>query len=224
MCPLDVFYCLFLSLVLSFLHQLTTLLGQHLLDMNGFTGTQHVAVHFSVAFWVLTEFEFYRTYIDFRDFETTRDAIKSAWKANIDTNLPVTRDPYGIEYIKTVTRDRIRYREVALWTAQYYLFMFSCGLLNLGIKCVVDPKWTATWEEVGKAMVSGNAWYTSERAWVQLGLNLPVLMRVVRQANHVVGLAAWDLWVGRKGALGNEYGDAEVWVTKARERLENMEP
>jgi hypothetical protein len=161
--PLDMFYCLFLSLVLSFLHQLTTLLGQYLLSTNGFTGTQHVAVHFSLLFWVLTEFEFYWTYIDFRDFEATRDAIKSAWKANIDTNFPVTRDPYGIGYIKAVIRDRIRYREVALWTAQYYLFMFICGLLNLRIKCVVDPKWTATWEEVGKAMVSGNGWYMSER-------------------------------------------------------------
>jgi hypothetical protein len=125
--PLDMFYCLFLSLVLSFLHQLTTLLGQYLLSTNGFTGTQHVAVHFSLLFWVLTEFEFYWTYIDFRDFEATRDAIKSAWKANIDTNFPVTRDPYGIGYIKTVIRDRIPYRKVALWTAQYYLFMFIAG-------------------------------------------------------------------------------------------------
>jgi hypothetical protein len=71
----------------------------------------------------------------------------------------------------------------------------------------VDPEWSGSWGEVGKGLVAANGFFTSERE-LQLAINLPVLMRVVRQANQVVVLTVWDLWVGTRKARGD--GDAEV--------------
>jgi hypothetical protein len=214
-------YCLALGLSLSYLHHLTTLLGRHLVAPE-FSSTQHVAVQFACAFWVITEFEFYRAYTtDFKAFASPLEALKYGWKANIDTTFCVSREPYHFGYMSIVITDSTRRREVGIWFAQYCAFMFVCGLFNLGIKYTVDPEWSGTWEEVGKGLVAANGFFTSERV-LQVAINLPVLMRVVRQANHVVVLTVWDLWVGTRKARGNR--DAEVKNCEGRvgERLDTM--
>ncbi|KAH8688919.1 hypothetical protein GQ44DRAFT_556368, partial [Phaeosphaeriaceae sp. PMI808] len=95
-------YLIPLSMCLGYLHQVTTVIGQQLLDSrSGFSQTQHVAVHFCLAFFIISEFEFYRAYINFRNFEPGFKAIKYFLLANVEPNyvFPISRDPGGFGYI-----------------------------------------------------------------------------------------------------------------------------
>ncbi|KAF2128323.1 hypothetical protein P153DRAFT_317997, partial [Dothidotthia symphoricarpi CBS 119687] len=95
-------YCISLSMCLGHLHQATTALGQRLLDSSsGFSQTQHAAVHFCLAFFVISEFEFYRAYTDFKNFESYLDVVKYFLLANVEPNrvFPISRDPWGFGYM-----------------------------------------------------------------------------------------------------------------------------
>jgi hypothetical protein len=147
-------YCLTLGLSLGSLHHLTTLLGRHVVK-TGFSSTQHVAVQFACAFWIITEFEFYRTYaVDFKAFPKTLEALKYGWKANIDSTFCVSREPYHFEYMSVVVTDSPRWREVAIWFAQYCAFMVVCGLFSLGIKYA---RWIRSGVGVGERW--GRGWW-----------------------------------------------------------------
>jgi hypothetical protein len=108
--PLSIPYCFSLSTCLAGLHHFTTYLRTYLLshDGAGFGSTQHLAVHGALAFWVISEFEFYRVYAEFRGFETTKEVLKGGWKANSDQDFKVSREPYHFGYMSiTVTESPV---------------------------------------------------------------------------------------------------------------------
>lgn len=129
---------------LGYLHQATTAIGERLLDSSsGFSQTQHVAVHFCLAFFVISEFEFYRAYIDFKNFEPGLDAIKYFLVANVEPDhvFPISRDPWGFGYM---TRTKGQNLEIftksnGLHVGQWLLFWVIGGLANFLLKRMVDP-------------------------------------------------------------------------------------
>ncbi|KAF2825313.1 hypothetical protein CC86DRAFT_264570, partial [Ophiobolus disseminans] len=94
-------YCIFLSMSLGYLHQLTTAIGKYFLDSSSsLSQTQHAAVHFCLAFFIISEFEFYRVYINLKKYESSLDALKYFRRANITSErvFPVSRDPWVFGY------------------------------------------------------------------------------------------------------------------------------
>jgi len=191
-------YCIPLSMCLGCLHQATTALGKRLLDSSaGFSYTQHVAVHFCLAFFIISEFEFYRAYTNFKNIETGLQAIKYFVVANFEPDhvFPVSRDPWGFGYMtRTEGPDfEISKKSNALHIGKWLLFWVIGGLANFLLKRMVDPS-PSDGKDLLWAMTGTNVFFTLENAWT-LFLHLP-LLRVVRQANHVgfwaaVGVVEW---------------------------------
>jgi hypothetical protein len=172
---------------LGYLHQATTAIGERLLDSSsGFSRTQHVAVHFCLAFFVISEFEFYRAYINFRNFEQGLDPIKYFLVANVEPDhvFPISRDPWDFGYMTRTERPNFEIfsRPINLHMGQWLLFWTIGGLANFLLKRMVDPS-SNDGKDLLWAMTSTNILFTTENAWMVF-LNLP-LLRVVRQANHV---------------------------------------
>jgi hypothetical protein len=97
--PRSLLYCASLTMCLGYLQQTTTTIGKGLLNSNtGFSQAQHIAVQFCLAFFIISEFEFYRAYVDFRKFESGFDAIRYFLAANVESNhvFPISRDPWGL--------------------------------------------------------------------------------------------------------------------------------
>ena len=198
-------YCIFLSTCLEYLHQATTALRERILDPSpGFSQTQHVAVHFCLALFIISEFEFYRAYIDFKGFESRLDAIKYFVKANVEADhiFPVSRDPWVFGYMnRTVGLDfKIFTKPHGLHIFQWLLFWIIGGLVNVLLKRIVNPS-SNGWKDLLLAITSTHVFFTTECAWT-LFVHL-ALLRVVRQANHVgfwfmVGVVEW--WKARAEA------------------------
>lgn len=182
-------YCISLSISLGYLHQATTAIGERLvLDPSpGFSQTQHVAVHFCLAFIVISEFEFYRAYIDFKNFEPGGlDAIKYFLVANVELDhvFPVSRDPWRFGYVaRNEGSDYGLFsKSNGLYVGQWLLFWMTGGLANFLLKRMVDPSLNDG-KDLLWALASTHVFFTSEKAWTPF-LHL-LLLRVVRQANHV---------------------------------------
>jgi hypothetical protein len=180
-------YSASLTMCLGYLHQATTVIGEGLLDSSsGFSQTQHIAVHICLAFFIISEFEFYRAYVGFRNFESGFDAIKYFLVANAESDhvFPISRDPWGFGYMNfTEGPDfEIFTKAFGLCFAQWFIFWIVNGLANVLLKCMVDPSWNEG-KGLWLAMTSVNVLFTTKSIW-QLFLNVP-LLRVVRQSNHV---------------------------------------
>jgi hypothetical protein len=210
-------YCISLSMSLGYLHQAITVIGERLLKpSSGFSQTQHVTVHFCFAFFVISEFEFYRAYINFRNFESGLDPIKYFLVANVEPDhvFPTSRDPWGFGYMPRTKGPNFETstNSNGLYVGQWLLFWIIGGLANLHLKRMVDPSWNDG-KDLLWAMLSTNVLFTTENVWT-LFLHLP-LLRVVRQANHVaswamVGLMEW--WNMRAEARDESASDANQQV------------
>lgn len=83
------------SILITTLHIITTLLGRYVVDSDsGFTRYQHIAVHLCLVFYVITEFEFYRVYIQFENLDTYTEYLKHLSLANVNPSSPYRRDPF----------------------------------------------------------------------------------------------------------------------------------
>ncbi len=186
--PRSPYYSIPLGMSLGYLHQITTAIGERLLDSSsGFSQTQHVAFHFCLAFFIISEFEFYRAYSESKNFEPSLNVIKHFILANVDPNhvFPVSRDPWGFGYgYMTLFPGpdlEMTWKYCGLNIGQWLLFWINSGLANILLKRMVDP--SSNYGEVLLwAMTSTCVLFTTEDLW--LLLNVP-LLRVVRQANHV---------------------------------------
>lgn len=73
------------SSLIAALHTITTLFGRYVGDRDsGFTTRQHIAVHFCLVFYVITELEFYCAYLEFEEFDTYTDCLKYLLLANVN--------------------------------------------------------------------------------------------------------------------------------------------
>jgi hypothetical protein len=210
------------SSLIATLHIITTLFGESVGDSDsGFTARQHIAVHFCLVFYVITELEFYRAYIKFENFDTYTDCLKRLPLANVDPSFPYCREPFC--YMIDLPNSWRRYLDGdndprTFWAiafskshnvffASYLVFHVVCGLVDYPIKRIVnpDPEY-----DLRGAIVHGLILFGTYRAsvWeVLLGL---ALLRVVRQANYVCFWAVVRL-VARSGrrreTVGNESED-----------------
>jgi hypothetical protein len=217
------------SSLIATLHIITKLLGRYVGDADsGFTTRQHIAVHFCLVFYVISELEFYRAYVGFDrfdKFDTYTGCLKHLPLANVNPSFRYCREP--LCYIRDLPHSWRRYLDGnndprTFWAvafsksqivcyASYLLFYTVCGLANYPIKRMVNPNPT---HDLRSAMVHWLVLFGTYpvSGWeVLLGL---ALLRVVRQANYVgfwavVGLV--ERWRGRRGMVGVESEDGLIF-------------
>ena len=186
-------YCLLLALCLVELHSGTTVIGEQLLESGSvFSQTQHAAVHFCVSFFVISEFEFYHAYIEFRDPKPGPDTIMCILVANVEYyhDFTYSRDPYAFGY---TTQDELRrvlqhnLRKLCFWyIGQWLLFYPISSLANILLQSLVGPSPNGWWD-LFCAFSSLNVLFKAEESLALPALLLHLLMlKVVRQANYVV--------------------------------------
>jgi hypothetical protein len=178
-------------------HWVTILLGGSVGGADpGFTNRQHIAVHFCLVFYAITELEFYRAYTLFETFETYTDLLKYLPLANVDPSFPYSREP--ICYMTDLPNSWRCYLDggndpTTFWAiafskshnvlfASHLLFHLVWRLANYPLKKIVNP---APEYDSYSAIVNGPILFGTYPAsvWeVLLGL---ALLRVVRQANYV---------------------------------------
>jgi hypothetical protein len=142
-------YCLPLAVCLYETHEATTVIGiQPLRSGAVFSLTQHVAVHFCLAFFAISEIEFYRAYMDVSNLEPGLDTIKYCLLANIkpDHVFPYSRDPYGFGYVSPISPKQPHHAYMK-WLGQGLLFQITNALMYVLLKRMVDPGSTK-WIEV----------------------------------------------------------------------------
>jgi hypothetical protein len=177
---------------LGHLHQVTTAISQYLLDSSsGFSRKQHIAVHFCLAFFIISGFEFYRAYINVKKFDPGLDPIEYFLRGNVEPNhvFPVSRDPVGFSYVKQVAEPdfAIFSKSNDLQIGQWLLFWGIDGLANLLLKRIVNRS-SGDGKDLLWVMMGMNVFFTTDNGQARF-LNLP-LLRVVRQAKHV---AFWTM-------------------------------
>ncbi|KAH3918321.1 hypothetical protein HBI56_142200 [Parastagonospora nodorum] len=94
-------YDRFISYSLGWLYQFTTIIGKYVLAPDtGFTQRQHIAVHSSLVFFILSELEFSRAYVKFKNYHEGFDDWKHFLLANVEPYkvFSVSRDPFILGY------------------------------------------------------------------------------------------------------------------------------
>lgn len=126
-------YCLALTASLTYLHQITTAIGQnHTNGSPGFARTQHVAVHFCLAFFVISELVFWRLYLAVNKYawSTGEKVIEFIGVATcMQYSPPYARDLSNFGYTGTVRR--LDGKASSAWTfGQLGFFWLFHGPLN----------------------------------------------------------------------------------------------
>ncbi|KAF1915276.1 hypothetical protein BDU57DRAFT_268413 [Ampelomyces quisqualis] len=91
-------YCIYTCILLASLRPLTSFINEWCTNHvePGFTQTQYLAVNFALAFLVLTELEYYRSYIIFtKSFGQTFSFPRLAFLANVNRTFRLSRDPWA---------------------------------------------------------------------------------------------------------------------------------
>jgi hypothetical protein len=87
----DVIYGMTGSSLTATLHIITISLRRYLSE--GFTLRQHIAVHFCLVFYVISELEFYRACVKFEKSDTYTSCLKSLPPANVNRSSMYCREP-----------------------------------------------------------------------------------------------------------------------------------
>lgn len=94
-------YDRFTTYSLEWLYQFTTLISKYVLAPDtGFTQSQHIAVHFSLVFFLLSEMEYYRAYVKSENYHEGFRNWKYSLLADVEPYkaFPVSRDPLILGY------------------------------------------------------------------------------------------------------------------------------
>jgi hypothetical protein len=209
MLPTSYPYSICTSLLLASLHPLTTLIEPHGAPDQDFSPTQHAAVNLGLAFFVLSECEFYRAYVTFRPGALFLFA-------NVDREFPMARETYVYLSLDEYASWWQRYVTDAptpttflriLFSARYNVFYILfvvfhvvSGYWHWQIMGVIDPREEGFWLAV---MRQNGVFVPKEAAMAMLGTM--VLGRVVRVGNACVvralgwyGVRVCDWWRMRK--------------------------
>jgi hypothetical protein len=210
----DCTYGMAASFLIAALHNTTKVIGKCVGDAHtGFTLRQHIAVHFCLVFFAITELEFCHAYALFASFDTYIDCFKYLPIANINPAFPYHREPtcYMVDLSNSWRRylDNDKYprmfskSRITLY-ASYALFYVVCGFANYSIKRMVnpDPKY-----DFCSAFTNGSVLFGTSSATVGEVLLAMALSRVLRQANYVGFWAVADYvkrWRDRCQIVGTE--------------------
>jgi hypothetical protein len=151
---------------------------------------QHVAVYFCLAFFVISEFEFYRACINCNKFNPGFDPIKYFLVANVEPDhvFPVSRDSVGFDYIEHVARPDFEMfsKSNGLQIGQWLLLSIFDGIANVLFKHMLNASSGDEGDHLW-AMVGMNVFLTTNSDWARF-LHLP-LLRVAKQ-----GFWRWVGW------------------------------
>ncbi|KAF1834222.1 hypothetical protein BDW02DRAFT_598347 [Decorospora gaudefroyi] len=162
-------YCIATAYVLLYLYEGATAIEKYATSLgSNFSRTQHSVVHFGLAFFVLSELEFYRQYIAFRGIQDWRTALRELPWANYDRTFAVTRDPLG--YILSVPRDAntkdagsaliwLRSNHFRIFMLTTLLFYPIGGCFNYPLKRIVNPSLDAEGERFVDLLSNANILY-----------------------------------------------------------------
>jgi hypothetical protein len=226
----DMYSCATTALVAA-LHVVTILLGRYVHDAeNGFTTLQHMAVHFCLVFYVISELEFYRAYAKFARFATYKECFKRLHRAHTDPGFVYCRDPFG--YVVDVPDSWRGYldgesglrtgwavgftKSHGVFHASCLVFHVVCGLVNYLIKLMVNPELD---HNLCSAMLNWHVLFGTYPRLVRgafLGL---ALLRVVRQANYVGFWVVAGLLKRRRGKWGIIDVESENKIASGLENL-----
>jgi hypothetical protein len=193
--PRSFLYCTSLSTCLAYLHYATTAIEKGVVGFHQtFAHRQYMAVHLCLVFLVISKFEFYHTYYESQDFKLDLDFFKNIYKANNESDcvFPVSHDPWIFGHLSPPEGPEFELfsKAYGLFLVQWLVFLIIGGLMNVGLKRAIDPSWN-DFPGLWHAMVMKNVLFTSENLFL---LVLDVLMlRIVRQANHVAFWALMDV-------------------------------
>jgi hypothetical protein len=83
------------SSLIATLHIITISLGKYVGDPDSsLTTQQHIAVHFCLVFYIITDLEFYCAYIEFKEFDTYTDCLEYLSLANVNPTFSYCREPF----------------------------------------------------------------------------------------------------------------------------------
>jgi len=199
-------YCVITTVILLFLDKAATAIGKTAEPNFAATRLQHRAVHFALAFFVLSELEYHRQYYATRSFKNSDTSSWRSWVADSDRSFNVSRHQSVCWHLGSVDERNNQELEESFASTVYYilrvLFLDSLpfhlvgGCFNCAINSTVNP--TPANGRLAMQMIGNfNVFFNTKTIW-GVYLNLWVLSRVVRQANFIT---VWGIFRISSGAL-----------------------
>jgi hypothetical protein len=158
------------------------------------SGFQHSAVHFALAFFVLSELEYHRQYFAAKGLDKINTSSWRSFIADADPTFDVSRQPRGYWYVLPLIERSKHKPEGTLAAIGYCIlyvyildgipFQLVSGCFNYAIKRMVNPSHTND-REIILLIGNANVFFSTRNPWVFF-LNIWVLSRVVRQANFII--------------------------------------
>ena len=199
-------YCVITIVVLLYLDKAATSIGKTAEPNFGETGLQHRAVHFALAFFVLSELEYHRQYYSTKSFKKSDKSSWRSWVADADRTFNVSRHQSVYWHLGSVNEANNKEYEESFASTVYYIlrvllldslpFHLVGGCFNYAINSTVNP--TPANGRLAIQMIGNfNVFFNTKTIW-GVYLNLWVLFRVVRQANFIT---VWGIFRVSSGAL-----------------------
>jgi hypothetical protein len=192
--PASQLYCSITTVILLYLGKAATAIGKTAEPSFGDSGRQHHAVHFALAFFVLSELAYHRQYFAYRGIE---NFLTSSWGSLIsdaDPTFNVSRTAMAYWYNQRLDQRTEGEIEGKPFPTLYFLcrvllpdsvpFALVTGCFNYGIMRMVNQN-RARDCEVVCPIAHVNVFFNTKNVFITL-LNLWFLSRVVRQAGYIV--------------------------------------
>jgi hypothetical protein len=221
--PASQMYCSITAVMLLYLDKAATALGKAAEPSFDNTGIQQHAVHFALAFFVLSELEYRRQYSVAKGMEHFRNYPLDLLLADIDLTFNVSRHPsvycYATSYTETGEFKRGPWLGSLFMVLDFYSFSLIGGCFNYGIMLMVNQGHTTDLHFIF-AIFNSNVFFNTKNLWVLL-LGHGVLSRFVRQANFITvwgflraSAQALDWWNGNDTAsLDSRYPSSQSLET-----------
>ncbi|KAI4685730.1 uncharacterized protein J4E88_003565 [Alternaria novae-zelandiae] len=200
-------YCVITTVILLYLDKAATAIGKTAEPNFEDTGLQHRAVHFALAFFVLSELEYHRQYYATKSFKKSDKSSWRSWVADADRTFNVSRHQSVYWHLGSVNEADNNESEESFASTVYYIlrvllldslpFHLVGGCFNYAINSTVNPTPPANGRLAMQMIGNFNVFFNTKTIW-GVYLNLWVLSRVVRQANFIT---VWGIFRVSSGAL-----------------------
>jgi len=199
-------YCVITTVILLYLDKAAAAIGETAEPNFEASGLQHCAVHFALAFFVISELEYHRQYYGTRSFQKSDKSSWRSWVADADRTFNVSRHQSVYWHLGSVDERNNQKLEESFASTVYYIlrvllfdslpFHLVGGCFNYAINSTVNP--TPANGRLAMQMIGNfDVFFNTKTIW-GVYLNLWVLSRVVRQANFI---AVWGIFRVSSGAL-----------------------
>ena len=218
-------YCVITTVILLYLDKAATAIGKTAEPNFEATGLQHRAVHFALAFFVLSELEYHRQYYATRAWEYSDTSSWRSWIADADRTFNISRHQSVYWHLGSVDERNNRELKESFASTVYYIlrvllfdslpFHLVGGCFNYAINSTVNPT-PANGRLVMQMIGNFNVFFNTKTIW-GVYLNLWVLSRVVRQANFIT---VWGIF--RVSSSGLDWWKNKR-VTACQEQYEKLQ-